>query len=185
MKRVWLAVCALCGLVAGAHGQALELQHLDRLTQKSEETVNVTLDGNLLKMAAGFLSEDDKDSAEVKKVVSGLRGVYVRSFKFAKDGEYLPSDLKSVQDQLKGSEWSRIVDIREGVDKSVTTVYVRTVANKIGGIAIIAAQPRELTVVNIVGDVDLEKLQKLGGQMGIPKVDIEKKQKSKAKEDEE
>ena len=42
---------------------------------------------------------------------------------------------------------------------------------------IIAAQPKELTVVNIVGSIDLDQLSKLGGQFGIPKIDVEPEKK--------
>jgi hypothetical protein len=43
---------------------------------------------------------------------------------------------------------------------------------------------RELTVVNIVGPVDLDKLAQLDGQLGIPDLGIEP-QKPKAKKDEQ
>ena len=36
--------------------------------------------------------------------------------------------------------------------------------------AIICAEPTELTVVNIVGPVDIEKLSQLEGKMGIPRL---------------
>jgi hypothetical protein len=37
-----------------------------------------------------------------------------------------------------------------------------------GGLAVIVAEPRSLTVVNVVGRIDLEKLGALAGQFGIP-----------------
>jgi hypothetical protein len=43
----------------------------------------------------------------------------------------------------------------------------------IGGLAIISAEPRQLTLVNIIGPIDLEKLSQLQGQLGIPKLDID------------
>ena len=41
------------------------------------------------------------------------------------------------------------------------------------GLAILAAEPKELTVVNIIGIIDIEKLSKLEGQFGIPDLGIE------------
>ncbi len=38
------------------------------------------------------------------------------------------------------------------------------------GLAIIATEPRQFTVVNIVGSIDLDKLHKLEGRFGIPKL---------------
>jgi hypothetical protein len=49
--------------------------------------------------------------------------------------------------------------------------------------AVLALEDRELTVVNIVGPVDLDKLAKLEGQLGIPELGIES-QKAKPKNDE-
>jgi hypothetical protein len=41
------------------------------------------------------------------------------------------------------------------------------------GLAIIAAEPREFTIVNIVGSIDLEDLHKLEGKFGVPNLDIQ------------
>lgn len=40
------------------------------------------------------------------------------------------------------------------------------------GVAIIAAEPKQLTIVNIVGPIDLAKLAQLQGQFGVPQVGI-------------
>ena len=50
------------------------------------------------------------------------------------------------------------------------------------GLAVIATDDREFTVVNIVGPVDLDKLAKLEGQFGVPDLGIEKT-KAKPKND--
>ena len=38
------------------------------------------------------------------------------------------------------------------------------------GIVIIAAEPKELTVVNIVGPLEVDQLADLGGEFGIPRL---------------
>jgi hypothetical protein len=42
------------------------------------------------------------------------------------------------------------------------------------GVAILYSQPRELTVVNIIGPIDLEQLAALSGHFGVPKVKLPK-----------
>ena len=37
---------------------------------------------------------------------------------------------------------------------------------------VITAEPKELTVVNLTGSISPEDLKALGGQFGIPKVDV-------------
>jgi hypothetical protein len=44
----------------------------------------------------------------------------------------------------------------------------------IGGLVILAAEPKELTVVDIVGSISLEDLSALGGHFGIPDVEVGK-----------
>ena len=46
----------------------------------------------------------------------------------------------------------------------------------------VSSQPRELTIVNIVGPVDLDKLADLEGRMGIPELGIEAKKTKKNEE---
>jgi hypothetical protein len=48
-----------------------------------------------------------------------------------------------------------------------------TDGSSIGGLAVLAADPTELTVVNLIGPVDLEKLRALEGSFGIPELEIE------------
>ena len=47
-----------------------------------------------------------------------------------------------------------------------------TEASLIKGIAVVAAQPRELTVVNVVGPIDVDRLSRLQGQFGIPDLNL-------------
>ena len=47
-------------------------------------------------------------------------------------------------------------------------------SGKILGLAVIASEPREFTIVNIVGSIDIDKLAKLEGQFGIPRVSQKK-----------
>ncbi len=51
-------------------------------------------------------------------------------------------------------------------------IYLMTDANKAVGLAVIASEPRQLTIVNIIGSIDLDKLHKLEGRFGVPKLDM-------------
>ena len=53
-------------------------------------------------------------------------------------------------------------------------------ASQVGGLVVVATDLKELTIVNIVGPVDLEKLSQLEGQFGVPELGIESS-KPKAK----
>lgn len=46
-------------------------------------------------------------------------------------------------------------------------------ASQVVGLVVLATDLKELTIVNIVGPVDLEKLSQLEGQFGVPELGIE------------
>jgi hypothetical protein len=159
------------------HAQGLKLDGLEKLAGKATESVTVSLDGQLLQLASRFLSSDDPDQAQIKKLVASLRGIYVRNFEFAKTGQYLESDLEPIRSQLKDAKWKHIVEVR-GRDNA--DVCLRQENDKITGLAVIVAEPSELTVISIDGPIDLEGLGKLGGNFGIPddiRIKVEKKPK--------
>jgi hypothetical protein len=73
--------------------------NLDKLAERATESVDVTLDQSTLQLASGFLSKDDPDDAQIKKVISKLKGIYVRSFEFDKEGQYSMSDVQALRAQ--------------------------------------------------------------------------------------
>jgi hypothetical protein len=56
-------------------------------------------------------------------------------------------------------------------------VYLRTEGSKIGGLAILVTEPKELTIVSIEGSIDPDQLNELGGHFGIPKIEPDSKPK--------
>lgn len=149
-----------------AQGPQLKLDQLDRLASRAKETVNVSLDQSMLQAAGGFLSgQPNTDNDAVKEVLSGLKGIYVRTFEFDSDNAYTESDLESVRSQLT-APWSRMVSVREKSES--VDVYMWPQNNQAGGMAVIVADRRELVVVNIVGTINLSQLAALGGKLGVP-----------------
>ena len=159
-----LTICILTGALG--HGQVIDLKHLDRLAAKATETADVTLDGSLLKLGAKFLSADDPDQARVRKLVAGLKGIYVRTFTFENEGEYSEADVTSIRKQVQSPGWSRIVSVREKGE--ITEIYTWNDGKTPGGLAILVAEPQELTVVNLVGQINMGQLGALQGQLGLP-----------------
>ncbi len=145
-----------------------------RRSGHATETVDVTLDESTLQLASGFLSKDDPDEAEVKKVIGKLKGIFVRSFEFDKEGQYSMGDVQSLRDQLKGPNWSRIVGVRS-IKGDRTEVYLLKKGDTIGGLVVLDAEPKELTIVHIDGSISPEELSRLGGHLGIPDMSKDKK----------
>ena len=79
-----------------------------------------------------------------------------------------------IRAQLNSPEWSKIVEARSRKEGENVDVYIKTDGTKVEGIAVIAFNPKELTVVNVVGSVDLDKLSRMEGQFGIPDLELER-----------
>jgi polynucleotide 5'-kinase involved in rRNA processing len=182
MKLTLFAVLVLLGAAGNASAQNPRIQtsQLDALAAKASQTVDVNIDERLMQLAAKFLSSKDDDEAKVKEIVNGLKGIYVKSFEFENEGQYTESDLEGIRSQLRNTAWNRIVNVSSKKEGSVE-VYLMQVGNQISGLAVLASDPKEITVVNIIGPVDLEKLTQLEGQFGIPDLDLEPHSKPKRK----
>ena len=151
----------------------LNLPEFASLAEKASESVNVTLDSTLLGLGCAFLSSQKPDEAKAKKLCTSLRGIYVRHYTFDKDYAYPRADIEGVRRQLGSPGWSQIVDAKSKKENTDVNVYLLVEGDKAQGLAIIASQPREFTIVNIVGSIDLEQLHDLEGQFGVPELDIE------------
>jgi Domain of unknown function (DUF4252) len=147
--------------------------NLDKLADRATETVDVTLDASMLQLASKFLSSEDADEAKAKRIVGKLRGVFVRSFQFDKDGQYSMADVEALRAQLKSPQWTRIVGVRSTKGEN-SEVYLQRSGDlqhggdRIEGLFVIAAEPRELTIVHIDGSISPEEFTELEGHMGIP-----------------
>ena len=160
------AGCALL-LTAMASAQTLTIpERIEKLSAKASDSTNITLDGPLLQLAGMFLNGKDKDQAVAKNIVSKLKGIHVRTFEFDKDGQYSEADLDAVRSQLKSPEWMRVVDTKE--KREHTQIFLKQEKSGIGGVVIISAEARELSIVSIDGTIDLKQLSSLGGSFGIP-----------------
>jgi len=165
-----LGVMLVCSaLPSVAQNGKLQLQNLEKLSAKAAEVNDVTLDGALLQLAAKFIdAEGDSESREIKEMVRNLKGIYVKNFEFDEPNQYSQADVEAIRTQLAAPGWQRIVTSHNKRSHENDEVYLLKEGEKITGVAILVAEAKELTVVNIVGPIDFDKLGELGGHFGIP-----------------
>ncbi len=159
-------------LTARAQDPRIQTSVLDHLTAKASQTFDVNIDGRLMQIAAKLFNDQEPDEARIKKLVNGLKGIYVKSFEFDNEGDYSPADVESIRSQLRGPSWSRLVNVTSKKD-GIVEVYLMLNGDQVSGLAVLAFEAKELTVVNIVGPVDMQKLSELEGHIGIPELGIE------------
>ena len=151
MKTLLTAIFGLTLLPVGA--QTLDI-NLDALSAKAKQKAEVTLEGPLLAQALQMAPEKLKGS------VANLTRVLVRHYEFDQAGQYSDTDLDPVRKQISSSAgWSRVLSTKE--EHESVEIYMLNQAGKPGGFLLIVAEQKELTVVHIVGSIDLASLREV------------------------
>ncbi len=156
MNTIWILLAAALPAMAQ---QNFDFKTLDKLAANAKESTNITLEGDVLKLATSFLGSG-ADS------LKNLTGVYVRSYEYEKPGQYREEDLAPLRAYIKSLNWTKIVDVKES--EETTEIYLHPLPDsKLGGLAIVSAEAKEVTVVFISGVLNAGDLTRLGN-LGIP-----------------
>ena len=172
MKRSMALMFLFATLALPAAAQQVNLE-FPGLAERASEVVDVTLDARMLRLASKFLSMAPDERA-ARDIIRKLEGIYVRSYEFDREGEYDRSIVDRVRSQL-GASWSKIVNVRSRKRENVE-IFTQTKGDAVTGLVVISAEPKALTIVNIVGPIDLDRLADLEGQFGIPKISKDQKE---------
>lgn len=159
-------------VVTTAQTAKLQLDQLDVLANRASETVDVKLDEHLMQTTAKFFSGKDSEDSEIRDLIKNVKGIYVKSFTFEKANDYSPAEIDSVVSQLRGGGWSKIIGVTSKKDGDNVDVYLLTLGDQIAGLAVVSMEPKEFTVVNIVGPINLDKLSQLEGSFGVPVLNL-------------
>ena len=152
MKTLWTATLGLAMLVpAGA--QMLDI-NLDAVAAKAKKKAEITLDGSTLAQALQTAPGKLKGSA------GNISRVLVRNYEFDQPGQYSDADLDTVRKQVSNdSNWSRVISTKE--EHESVEIYMFSKDGKPGGLLVIAAKEKELSVVHVVGSIDLASLKEV------------------------
>ena len=173
-----IALCSVVSVFAAAPAYAqdpakVDMSHLDKFAERADKVIDVTVNEQLLQLAGSFLNpKRSPDEAKIKDLIMGLKGVFVKRFEFEKDGEYTMADVESIRSQLNAPGWSHVANVRSKREGNYDVV-IMSEGSVIKGLAVLAAEAKAFTVVNIVGPIDLAKLSELEGKFGIPNFGLE------------
>jgi len=152
------------------------------LAARASNVTEVTLGKNMLSFAAKFMDAKDKDQANVRQLIEGLDGIYVRSYEFDKEGQYSMAEIDQLRKQFETSDWSPLVRERQRKTGETTDVLVKLVNGEPHGMFVLSVEPKELTIVLILGPIHMDDLGKLKGIGGLGALgDVEKSVKASEK----
>jgi len=149
--RTWsIAALSLVLVSAVASAQTLNFD-LDAVAAKAKEKAEVTLEGALLAQALQMAPD------KVKTAGANVSRIVLRHYEFDQTGQYSDSDLDGIRKQV--SNWPRLVNVKD--EKESVEIYMLTQNGKPGGFLLMVAEPKELTVIHVVGSIDLASLKEV------------------------
>jgi len=171
MKKI-LALIIL-GVTLSAPGFAQEDDYskyagfvdLPQLTglKNAESSVEIYLKKPLLGLVAALNSEDPS----LQQLLANLALIRVEQFEMdPAQGPEVQKIITNVAQKLEKQKWDKLV---KAVDKGEhVEIFIKTENTKIAGLLVMALENNEATFINIVGELDLSLLGKLGEQFDIP-----------------
>lgn len=137
------------------------------LGQNAESRTEFTLDHALLVM----ISKLDKNNEDLRKVIAGVNGVAVRSFRFP-EGVYCdPVAMASISEDFRAAGWQHLVSKHKNAVGETTDLWLRIDQVSIRDIAVLLVKAREVDFISASGSVTPLELLHLSGHFGIPKMD--------------
>lgn len=169
-KFVWIAAPLL--LAASLTAQDSQLPPPSPIEQqlaaKASDVTEVTLGKNMLDFASKFMNDKHgENDAEARRMIQGLQGIYVREYEFDKEGEYTPEQVEELRHHYEAGEWTPIVKERDRKTHETTDVLMKMVNGESRGLFVLDAEPKELTIVLILGPIHMDDLSKLSGLSGL------------------
>ncbi len=146
-----------------AHPPVLKVPSLAALQRDAVESVNITFGPvalGFMRFLSRFASTHDPNGAAAINALRGLHRVEVHNFRFATDHPYVQADLDALRSQLTSPGWHQMVQVRSRSTSENVDIYYTLDNRTVTGLVVIAAEPREFTLVNIVGTIDF-------GQIGM------------------
>jgi Domain of unknown function (DUF4252) len=137
------------------------------LAAHASDVTEVTLNKNMLGFAAKFMNGKDQNDEATRQLIEGLDGIYVREYEFDKPGEYSLDQIQTVRQQFQTPEWSPMVHVRELKTGETTDVLMKMVNGQSEGLFVLSAEPKELTIVLIMGPIRMDQLGDLKGLGGL------------------
>jgi len=147
------------------HPGYVDFSALSKLFTDDDANIEVLIDENMIK----FFQFDP----ELRDLTAKLKQIRVQSYRVDRSSvSKVEASAEELSKRLEKEQWSTMAKIRDREDGENTYVYVKMKDSTVQGLAVMNLDPRkEVTFVNIVGELDPEKMQRLSRKMHIEGLD--------------
>jgi len=165
---VALIIISAAGLTAAQTQHEWVPRGIDALRQSASSKTEFTLDHSMLILA----SKLDPNNEDLRRVIAGVSGVSVHSFRFSGRGTYDPQALSSLKEEYRAAGWTQLVNNHEkDGGPGGTNLWIRLENNAISNVAILSTRSNEVDFFLVSGSISPLDLSHLGGHFGIPKIE--------------
>jgi hypothetical protein len=150
-----------------AQSNAWTPRGVEGLRSQASSKTEFTLDHSMLVLA----SKLDPDDEDLRRVIAGVNGVSVHSYRFSGAGMYDLAALGSVKDEYRAAGWKQVMNKEKDGGHEVTNVWMRLENSAISNVAVLQARATEVDFIEVSGSISPVDLSHLGGHFGIPKIE--------------
>lgn len=162
-------------ITINAQDARIRFDKLNKLENSAADVVEVNIDGKLLDTAKRVLLKvNDQDAQKIGKAINGLKGIYVRVYNFENENQYNAGDVDEIRSQLSAPGWEKLANVRSKKNNQKVDVYTMFAGDQMSGMAVVVSDSKSISLVNVIGPIDIDLLAELGGHLNIPNMDIEK-----------
>jgi hypothetical protein len=153
---------------AQASPQTWVPQAVEVLGQNASSRTAFSLDHSMLVLA----SKIDRDNDDLRRVIAGVNGVTVRSYRFPQPGMYDPQTLRAVSQQFQTAGWMHVASPhhKDG-DPGGSDFWIRFDNKVISNIAVLFTGENHLNFISVSGSISPLELFRLAGHFGIPSIE--------------
>jgi hypothetical protein len=145
----------------------------DALKNMTSERVNhtaFTLDHDMLQSAAGFLNDGEGPPAQ-------LNSITIENYRYHEPAFYIPESMHALVAAFNTAGWKHLVDQHASPQdatapvKPLTDLWLHFSGADIDNVMVLVRAPKQMTVIEVSGQLRPLDFVHLSGHFGIPKVD--------------
>ena len=165
-----LAVAAAAPLAARAQQPAGVAEDLQNLASEHANHTAFTFDHDMLQTVNGLINGGSGPAGD-------LNSVTIENYRYHEPAFYIPETLHSLVAAYSAAGWQHLVNQhstpRDSASpvKPLTDLWLHFHGTDIDSLTVLIRAPKQMTVVEVTGDLRPLDLVHLGGHFGIPKVD--------------
>jgi hypothetical protein len=137
------------------------------LGQNASSRTEFTLDHSMLVLA----SKLDKADEYLRRVIAGVNGVSVHSFRFPVAVVFDPAIMDWIRQQYREAGWQHLVNKHKDDGGLTTDLWIHLDHASIRDIAVLFVGAKDLNFISVSGSITPLDLLRLSGHFGIPRMD--------------